>query len=259
MIYESEKPKKKKIIQMILITLVSCLTEWGFFCIGFTLIWYIFRDDVKKRAIWFTGFTLFYNMLALVFTVIGEKTWTFPYELLGIGVRFVAMMMSLVLITFFYNGKKGGSPWCDIFVDYLFLKCFGYKDALRLLCQPEKSLGAACRYSLKYYKRQGRFDKEPKIGSQIFFNDAAGVSHHTGIVENFDSTKVYTIEGNQGNQVCRKTYSRNYNRIAGYGHPEYDDSTPANNGEDDSIEERVLHINVDSSKYDTVKLTIIKE
>lgn len=159
----------------------------------------------------------------------------------------------------FYNGRKGGSPWCDIFVDYLFLKCFGYKDALRLLCQPEKSLGAACRYSLKYYKRQGRFDKEPKIGSQIFFNDAAGVSHHTGIVENFDSTKVYTIEGNQGNQVCRKTYSRNYNRIAGYGHPEYDDSTPANNGEDDSIEERVLHINVDSSKYDTVKLTIIKE
>lgn len=120
MIYESEKPKKKKIIQMILITLVSCLTEWGFFCIGFTLIWYIFRDDVKKRAIWFTGFTLFYNMLALVFTVIGEKTWTFPYELLGIGVRFVAMMMSLVLITFFYNGKKGKYPVFSKWFFYIF-------------------------------------------------------------------------------------------------------------------------------------------
>ena len=25
----------------------------------------------------------------------------------------------------FYNGKKQGYPWCDVFVDWLFVKCFG--------------------------------------------------------------------------------------------------------------------------------------
>jgi len=34
----------------------------------------------------------------------------------------------------FYNGRKNGYPWCDIFVDWLFLKNFGYENALKLLC-----------------------------------------------------------------------------------------------------------------------------
>ena len=27
----------------------------------------------------------------------------------------------------FYNGKKNGYAWCDVFVDYLFVKCFGFE------------------------------------------------------------------------------------------------------------------------------------
>jgi len=30
----------------------------------------------------------------------------------------------------FYNGRKNGYPWCDIFVDYLFLVNFGYEKTL---------------------------------------------------------------------------------------------------------------------------------
>lgn len=158
----------------------------------------------------------------------------------------------------FYNGKKVGSPWCDIFVDYCFLECFGYDNALRLLCQPEKSLGAACRYSLKYYHRAGRFDKIPAIGAQIFFLDKNGVSHHTGIVENYDANHIYTIEGNQGNEVTRMTYARNYARIGGYGHPDYDPEE-MQDGDDIKVDEsRVLNLNLDPEKYDSVKITIQK-
>ena len=35
-----------------------------------------------------------------------------------------------------YNGKKNGFDWCDMFVDWCFLTAFGYNKALELLCQP---------------------------------------------------------------------------------------------------------------------------
>ena len=39
-----------------------------------------------------------------------------------------------------YNGKKNGFAWCDMFVDWCFLTAYGYETALRLLCQPERRL-----------------------------------------------------------------------------------------------------------------------
>lgn len=64
-----------------------------------------------------------------------------------------------------YNGKKNGFAWCDMFVDWCFLTAFGYEDALRLLCQPERSAGAGCTYSLGYYRKKGQFyTSDPKPG-----------------------------------------------------------------------------------------------
>lgn len=54
-----------------------------------------------------------------------------------------------------YNGKKNGYEWCDMFVDWCFVTAFGYENALRLLCQPERSCGAGCTWSAKYYKQKG--------------------------------------------------------------------------------------------------------
>lgn len=122
----------------------------------------------------------------------------------------------------FYNGKKNGYAWCDIFVDYLFLKSFGYGNALRLLCQPEFSYGAGCNMSLNYYKAQGRFKEEPTIGAQIFFSYTQGTINHTGIVVSFDKKNVYTIEGNSNDQVAERVYNIKDKTIVGYGIPNYD-------------------------------------
>lgn len=131
----------------------------------------------------------------------------------------------------FYNGKKNGYSWCDVFVDWCFVQAFGVADAKRLTCQPNKSLGAGCKYSMKYYSNQGKLKASPAVGDQIFFKGADGEVCHTGLVYKVDKTYVYTIEGNtssasgvvaNGGSVAKKKYKRAYNRIAGYGRPTYD-------------------------------------
>ncbi len=121
-----------------------------------------------------------------------------------------------------YNGKKNGYAWCDMFVDWCFLQAFGYDKALDLLCQPENSAGAGCTYSMKYYKNKGQFyTSNPKQGDQIFFGTSKDNSSHTGIVEEVDDTYVYTIEGNTSDQVARRKYKLSDKSILGYGRPAF--------------------------------------
>ena len=121
-----------------------------------------------------------------------------------------------------------GYAWCDMFVDWCFLTAFGYENALRLLCQPEKSAGAGCTYSLRYYKKKGQFHtSNPKPGDQIFFGTGIDNSTHTGIVEKVDASKVYTVEGNTSDQVARRSYALSNSRILGYGRPAYDNNGPS--------------------------------
>lgn len=135
----------------------------------------------------------------------------------------------------FYNGNKNGFPWCDVFVDWCFVKAFGVDEAQKLLCQPDESAGAGCTYSAMYYKKKGQLHKSPKAGDQIFFGTEGNVTH-TGIVYKVDSKKVYTIEGNtsgasgevaNGGGVFKKSYSLSYNRIYGYGRPAYEGESAA--------------------------------
>lgn len=122
----------------------------------------------------------------------------------------------------FYNGPKNGYPWCDVFVDYLFVKIFGEKLGREMLCQPEKSMGAGCLYSAQYYKDAGRWHRtSPNPGDQIFFSYSSGEYSHTGIVEEVNGNSVTTIEGNTSDQVARKTYSINDFGIVGYGTPNW--------------------------------------
>lgn len=131
----------------------------------------------------------------------------------------------------FYNGRKNGHAWCDVFVDWCFWKTFGTVDAKKLLCQPSKSLGAGCKYSMQYYEKKDQLYYDPKPGDQIFFADSDGDGiAHTGLVYKVDSNYVYTYEGNtssasgvvaNGGCVAEKKYKRSYARIAGYGRPNY--------------------------------------
>ena len=121
-----------------------------------------------------------------------------------------------------YNGKKNGYEWCDVFVDWCFIQAYGYDNARYLLCQPEKSLGAGCTWSAQYFAKYGRFVKDPQPGDQIFFGSGIQDCDHTGIVEKVGTKKVYTIEGNTSNRVARREYALQDSSIAGYGRPRWD-------------------------------------
>ena len=123
----------------------------------------------------------------------------------------------------YYNGNKNGYAWCDVFVDWLFYMAAG-KDinhAQEVECQTGP-YGAGCAFSSRYYAYQDRFFKSPKVGDQIFFGSSFEDASHTGIVYKVDANKVYTIEGNSGNAVQRRSYALTYGNILGYGRPKYD-------------------------------------
>lgn len=125
----------------------------------------------------------------------------------------------------FYNTKKQGAAWCDIFVDYCFVSTFAEEQALDMLCQPKKSAGAGCKYSAGYYKKAGRFFDKPEAGDQIFFYDNKGEINHTGLVTKVNDKKVYTVEGNSGNAVKAHSYALDNKKIAGYGRPKWNEET----------------------------------
>lgn len=132
----------------------------------------------------------------------------------------------------FYNGKKQGFAWCDVFVDWCFVQAFGAEKAKTLLCQPDKSCGAGVDWSARYFRQAGRLHtRGPKAGDQIFFQDSSGEPGHTGIVTAVADGRVYTIEGNtsgetgvvdNGGGVWAKSYDPEDPKICGYGRPDYD-------------------------------------
>lgn len=125
----------------------------------------------------------------------------------------------------YYNGNKNGYAWCDVFVDWCFFKAYGAAEGQRIQCQTGP-LGAGCVYSAQYYQQKGRYDRNPKVGDQVFFN-SGGTIGHTGIVVKVTASSIVTVEGNSSDQVSKHTYSRTSNYINGYGHPLYDGEVTA--------------------------------
>ena len=131
-------------------------------------------------------------------------------------------------ISGWYNGPKQGYDWCAVFVEWCFVKAYGEALARRIL--PHSLYSAGCTQSLSAYKAKGRFYSIPQPGDQIFFTNSRGLIGHTGIVFAFDGRTVTTIEGNtssaagvvaNGGCVRKKTYNITYNRIAGFGRPNW--------------------------------------
>lgn len=130
-----------------------------------------------------------------------------------------------------FNGPKNGYAWCAVFVTWLFVKTFGLDTALKMLVQTKGGYGASCTWAVNRYKAAGRFSKTPQVGDQIFFSADGGKSaNHTGIVVEVKGGRVYTIEGNtsgasgvvaNGGGVCAKSYALTYNKIYGYGRPDW--------------------------------------
>lgn len=140
----------------------------------------------------------------------------------------------------YYQASKQGYAWCNVWFDWVHYMAAGQnaKLAQEVTCQTGP-YGAACYYSMQYYKQSDRLYTSPKIGDQIFFKNSSGEIIHTGLVYNVDKSYVYTIEGNtstasgviaNGGGVCKKKYKLNYERIASYGRPKYDLTQTVTNG-----------------------------
>ncbi len=140
-----------------------------------------------------------------------------------------------------YNGPKQGYDWCAVFVEWCFIRAYGEETARRIL--PHSLYSAGCTQALAMYKLHRRFYSIPQPGDQIFFTNSGGLIGHTGIVAAVGSGTVTTIEGNtssaagvvaNGGCVRKKTYQLTYNRIAGYGRPDWS-AVPAAEKEDDVL------------------------
>lgn len=156
-----------------------------------------------------------------------------------------------------YNGKKNGYPWCDVFVDWCFVQAYGVDKADKMINHDQ--LGAGVEYSAQYYKDAGRWYTSPKVGDQIFFKTSKSAWAHTGLVVAVSSSTITTIEGNtsgasgviaNGGGVCKKQYSRSYANIVGYGRPNYDLVDDKEKGEVCNVELPVLR---QGSEGDSVK------
>ena len=118
-------------------------------------------------------------------------------------------------------------PWCDTFIDICFIKVFGIDQA-------KKYLGGFSSYtpfSADFFKRSGRYSKNPTLGAIVFFKNTKRI-HHTGFIYAIDNVKkeFSTIEGNtnkndgvvaNGGMVCIKRYSFNNKNIDGFGNIVY--------------------------------------
>ena len=118
------------------------------------------------------------------------------------------------------------APWCDAYYDCGMVEVFGVEKAKKLL----HGFNDYTVESANYYKKNGQWHtSNPKEGDQIFFLNGSGICH-TGYVYKVANGYVYTIEGNtsgasgvvsNGGGVAAKSYPLSYNRIAGYGRPDY--------------------------------------
>ena len=139
-----------------------------------------------------------------------------------------------------YNGPKQGYDWCAVFVEWCFIQAYGVEAARKIL--PHSLYSAGCTQALAMYRLRGRFYSLPKPGDQIFFTNSRGLIGHTGIVADVKNSVVTTIEGNtssaagvvaNGGCVRKKTYQLTYNRIAGYGRPDWNAVPPAEKEDED--------------------------
>lgn len=109
-----------------------------------------------------------------------------------------------------------GQPWCATFVAYVVLKA-GAADYY--------PRSAACEVDWQWFVARGQTSEKPVVGAQVFFGTKAH-KDHTGIVVDFDSTYVWTVEGNTNSDGGREGYGvlehkrlRSQASLIGYGVP----------------------------------------
>ena len=117
-----------------------------------------------------------------------------------------------------WYGFSSREEWCACFVSWCADQC-GYIEAGVI---PKFSL---CSAGMEWFESRGQFmdgSYVPASGDLVFFdwgND--GSVDHVGIVESVVDGNIYTVEGNSGDKVARRSYPIGYGQIVGYGVPTY--------------------------------------
>ena len=117
-----------------------------------------------------------------------------------------------------------GYPWCAIFISW----CVAQAGIPNTVIPKFSS----STLGMEWFKAKSRWTKTPEAGDIIFFTngDPPTQADHAGIVRAVDGGRVYTVEGNtsggskliiNGGAVANKAYALAYDRILGYGHPDY--------------------------------------
>jgi hypothetical protein len=111
-----------------------------------------------------------------------------------------------------WYGFSGRVEWCAVFVSYC---------ANKANIQMERF--AYCPTGISNFKSKKQWQNRssnPQSGNIIFFDwDSDSVSDHVGIVEKFENNTVYTVEGNSGDRIAKRTYEKDSPYIMGYGMP----------------------------------------
>jgi len=131
-----------------------------------------------------------------------------------------------------YKEKTGidvqGQPWCDSFIDTIFIHLFGVDMAKKLL----GGFSAYTPTSAQYFKNiKCWVDSFPEEGYIGFFENSERI-YHTFYVRDYINGTMATVEGNTGGMtgivenggcVARKTYvySSYKSKIPGFGTPDY--------------------------------------
>lgn len=149
-----------------------------------------------------------------------------------------------------------GVAWCHIFVSW----CASAAGCASIIPRT-----ASCYEGRDWFAARGRLIKRgagtPKPGDIVYFSSQTYPSGgaHVGIVTGFDGKMLYTVEGNtssaagvqpNGGAVAAKSYAITYNKIYGFGRPDYE--------EDDMTEKQVRDIAQDEiskarERYDSIE------
>ena len=110
------------------------------------------------------------------------------------------------------------NPWCMMFVSWCAARSGVSTEVIPKM--------AYCPYAVTWFRSRGRFVQagfgRPQPGDVIFFTEDGVTAEHMGLVEKADASRVYTIEGNCGDTVRRRSYALSDSYLLGWGRPAYD-------------------------------------
>lgn len=78
-----------------------------------------------------------------------------------------------------------GQPWCHTFASW---------GADELGERSVIPITASCRAGVKWFKDRGRWSEYPVLGAPFYLGSVG--QNHVGVVYGFDSTRIWTVEGN---------------------------------------------------------------